>query len=230
MAVGMCGARGGGTVACIAAFTPPMKELDQRILVAGAQERAEAEGFAWHLDSILSRGKRPLSEARRRLYIQRARDELNDVAPQDRRPPTEAAYDAVSQLLMKVICDRGSTMSDQILIYASSNGDCWYLARDAHPETMLVRHQPNRASGGRSTFTEIDAFLAEGPSPQQEALRRVLDKKYPVRARQLSDCPVRLERCRIEGRKPALLRIPLLSHLLFDRQTGVCCRSLLLSI
>jgi hypothetical protein len=71
----------------------------------------------------------------------------------------------------------GSAMSEEILFYASSNGDCWYLARDADHQKMLVRHQPNRASGGRSTFIDIDAFLTEGPSPQQEALRRVLGEK-----------------------------------------------------
>jgi len=65
-------------------------------------------------------------------------------------------------------------MSDETLIYASSNGDCWYLADNAHPGRPIVRHQPNRASGGRSSVYEVDEFLAEGQGPQQEALRRLL--------------------------------------------------------
>jgi hypothetical protein len=67
-------------------------------------------------------------------------------------------------------------MSDEILIYESPNGDRWYLAAEAHPERMLVRHQPNLTSGRRSTFFEVDEFLAQAPHPQQEALRRLLGK------------------------------------------------------
>src|SRR4051794_10990018 len=37
-------------------------------------------------------------------------------------------------------------------LYRSSNGDCWYLVREPGSERMLVRHQPNRASGGRSSL------------------------------------------------------------------------------
>jgi hypothetical protein len=69
-----------------------------------------------------------------------------------------------------------STSQENILIYASSNGDCWYLVRDADPERLSVRHQPNQASGGQPTVTGIDAFLAEGHGPQHEALRRHLEQ------------------------------------------------------
>jgi hypothetical protein len=68
----------------------------------------------------------------------------------------------------------GAPDQTETVIYESSNGDCWYLARDAHPERTVVRHQPNRASGGAISYYEINDFLAEGPSPQQEALRRLL--------------------------------------------------------
>src|SRR4051794_25006705 len=37
-------------------------------------------------------------------------------------------------------------------LYRSSNGDCWYLVREPGSERMLVRHQPNRASGGRPSL------------------------------------------------------------------------------
>lgn len=56
-------------------------------------------------------------------------------------------------------CCLGPNMFDETLIYESSNGDCWYLARDAHPERMVVRHQPNRASGRRQSFYDIEVFF-----------------------------------------------------------------------
>jgi hypothetical protein len=59
-------------------------------------------------------------------------------------------------------------------VYRSSNGDCWYLVRDPGSERMLVRHQPNRASGGSSSLICVEDFLAEGHGPQQEALLRLI--------------------------------------------------------
>jgi hypothetical protein len=63
---------------------------------------------------------------------------------------------------------------EQRVIYRSSNGDQWFLVRDAASKRVLVRHQPNRASGGRASLTEIDVFLSEGHGPQHEALLRLL--------------------------------------------------------
>ena len=59
-------------------------------------------------------------------------------------------------------------------IYRSSNGDQWYLVEEPGSERMFVRHQPNRASGGRSSLIEAADFLAEGHGPQHEALIRLL--------------------------------------------------------
>jgi hypothetical protein len=69
-----------------------------------------------------------------------------------------------------------SMSQENILIYASPNGDCWYLVRDPDPERLSVRHQPNRASGGQSTVLGIEGFLAEGHGPQHEALCRHLEQ------------------------------------------------------
>jgi hypothetical protein len=55
-------------------------EIDPQMVLARAQARAEADGVAWNLD-IRDRGKRLLSEARRRLYIQDAREELGKAKP-----------------------------------------------------------------------------------------------------------------------------------------------------
>ena len=60
------------------------------------------------------------------------------------------------------------------LIYRSPNGDQWYLVEESGSERVLVRHQPNRASGGRSSLMEVADFLAEGHGSQHEALLRLL--------------------------------------------------------
>ena len=61
--------------------------------------------------------------------------------------------------------------------YRSSNGDRWQLVRDPDTGRSFVRHEPNLASGGRITETEIDEFLDRtGTSPQNLALRALLEK------------------------------------------------------
>jgi hypothetical protein len=64
--------------------------------------------------------------------------------------------------------------------YRSSNGDRWQLVRDPETGRSFVRHEPNLASGGRITETEIDEFLDRtGTSPQNFALRALLEKPSP---------------------------------------------------
>jgi hypothetical protein len=69
--------------------------------------------------------------------------------------------------------DEASPQSSTTPIYRSSNGDQWYLVLDT--EGMSVRHQPNAASGGRPSLTDVSAFLSEGHGPQHEALVRLLN-------------------------------------------------------
>jgi hypothetical protein len=60
-------------------------------------------------------------------------------------------------------------------IYKSSNGDCWQLLYAADPARTVVRHIPNRASGGRMTETPVGDFLStNGPGPEYAALRLLL--------------------------------------------------------
>ena len=60
-------------------------------------------------------------------------------------------------------------------IYRSSNGDRWRLISDSDTGRRLVRHEPNRASGGQVTEVTVEEFLAvNGPGPEYEALRRIL--------------------------------------------------------
>jgi len=61
-------------------------------------------------------------------------------------------------------------------IYRSSNGDCWRLIRYPDSGHSFVRHEPNPASGGRTTDTDVDEFLSvDGAGPEYAALRRLLE-------------------------------------------------------
>jgi hypothetical protein len=66
------------------------------------------------------------------------------------------------------------TMKRQL--YASSNGDRWYLVRDGDTGGVFVQHIPNAASGGRASEIEIGVFLTRGGggSPEQQALLNLI--------------------------------------------------------
>lgn len=58
-------------------------------------------------------------------------------------------------------------------LYASPNGDRWFLCRDR--ERVFVRHEPNPPSGGRVTDSEIGAFLSRRPlNPEHQALLQLI--------------------------------------------------------
>jgi hypothetical protein len=62
--------------------------------------------------------------------------------------------------------------------YSSSNGDRWQLVNDEETGRMLVRHEPNLASGGRASDVAVTEFLSRsGTSPQAIALKELLDKR-----------------------------------------------------
>jgi hypothetical protein len=61
-----------------------MEEVDEEMVLARAKERCEQAGFTWYLDFTPRRlrtephaSRQPLSEAGRRLYLEKAREELN---------------------------------------------------------------------------------------------------------------------------------------------------------
>jgi hypothetical protein len=63
-------------------------------------------------------------------------------------------------------------MSEEV--YRSANGDRWLLIR----ERNVVRHEPNLASGGRVTETDLAEFLERtGSTPQHQALRALLERE-----------------------------------------------------
>lgn len=62
--------------------------------------------------------------------------------------------------------------------YSSSNGDRWLLVNDNETGQMLVRHEPNLASGGRASDVAVAEFLSRsGASPQAVALQELLGKR-----------------------------------------------------
>jgi hypothetical protein len=63
------------------------------------------------------------------------------------------------------------------LIYESSNGDSWSLARDPATGARAVMHRANPESGGQVSYIEVNNFLSEGANgPEHQALRRLLEK------------------------------------------------------
>ncbi len=59
-------------------------------------------------------------------------------------------------------------------LYSSANGDRWSLVRDPGLGRVFVRHEPNAASGGRTTNIGIGEFLAGNHGPEHEALLRLI--------------------------------------------------------
>ena len=59
-------------------------------------------------------------------------------------------------------------------LYYAPNGDHWTLCKDAAGK-LIVRHQPNLASGGQPSEIEVDQFLSRGgQGPEYQALRKAL--------------------------------------------------------
>jgi hypothetical protein len=64
---------------------------------------------------------------------------------------------------------------DARVLYASSNGDRWLLVREHGAGRVFVRHEPNRASGGRAAMLEIGDFLSRGGhGPEHQALLHLI--------------------------------------------------------
>ena len=59
-------------------------------------------------------------------------------------------------------------------LYRSPNGDRWHLVRETDSGSVFIKHQPNAASGGRTSRVEIAEFLAGGHGPEHQALLRLI--------------------------------------------------------
>ena len=60
-------------------------------------------------------------------------------------------------------------------LYASPNGDRWYLARQIDSQHVFIRHVANAPSGGHVSHIELGVFLMRpGNMPEQQALLRLI--------------------------------------------------------
>jgi hypothetical protein len=59
-------------------------------------------------------------------------------------------------------------------LYRSSNGDQWHLVRETDSGRVLIKHQPNTASGGRTSYVEIAEFFTDGHGPEHQALLQLI--------------------------------------------------------
>jgi hypothetical protein len=65
---------------------------------------------------------------------------------------------------------RSFNMENRREVYRSSNGDVWFLVRNPDGR-FYVQHQPNQASGGKSSCLDVATFLATSPQgPQHQAI------------------------------------------------------------
>lgn len=53
------------------------------------------------------------------------------------------------------------------LCYTSSNGDPWLLAKLRAPGEITARHEPNDASGGRTSDIDVETFAASKSGSQE---------------------------------------------------------------
>jgi hypothetical protein len=61
------------------------------------------------------------------------------------------------------------------LIYESSNGDVWVLARDPASKMPVVKHQPNASSGGQTSCMDLGEFLrCRAGGPEHKALLKLV--------------------------------------------------------
>lgn len=69
---------------------------------------------------------------------------------------------------------------ERSVLYESSNGDVWSLARHPASSTPVVKHQPNAGSGGRTSYIEIGRFLRDSVNgPEHQALLNLIGTLIP---------------------------------------------------
>ena len=68
-------------------------------------------------------------------------------------------------------------------LYTSPNGDSWYLCRE-RSGSIVVAHEPNLSSGGRSSQVELGTFLAKGnKGPEHQALLQLIGELVDPQSR-----------------------------------------------
>ncbi len=59
-------------------------------------------------------------------------------------------------------------------LYSSSNGDLWFLVSESRSGRVFIRHEPNVASGGDASLTEVSEFLSQNHGPEHTELLRLI--------------------------------------------------------
>jgi hypothetical protein len=60
-------------------------------------------------------------------------------------------------------------------LYGSPNGDRWHLVREPRSGRVFIKHEPNAASGGDISLSEVGEFLAQkNHGPQHSELLRLI--------------------------------------------------------
>jgi hypothetical protein len=91
-------------------------------------------------------------------------EKMHDADPRFTMLAIAAGYEKLAKRAEVGKTEAPATSTD---IYRSSNGDRWRLISDSDTGRRLVRHEPNRASGGPVTEVTIEEFLAvNGPGPE----------------------------------------------------------------
>jgi hypothetical protein len=68
----------------------------------------------------------------------------------------------------------GSMTTQRRELYASPNGDVWYLCRERSGQ-IVVSHEPSLSSGGKSSQVDLGTFLAPGNNgPEHQALLHLI--------------------------------------------------------
>jgi hypothetical protein len=61
------------------------------------------------------------------------------------------------------------------ILYRSSSGDQWSLLRDIETGGVSIMHEPNAASGGKTSFLSVREFLMQGDhGPEHQELLRLI--------------------------------------------------------
>jgi hypothetical protein len=74
--------------------------------------------------------------------------------------------------------DTHVSVPEELLVYASGNGDTWSLCENPSTGLPAVKHSSNLQSGGHVSYLEVETFLSSGSGPEQQALRQFLKQDH----------------------------------------------------
>ena len=115
------------------------------------------------LNLYMNEGRKPGSRA-----------PLSKLRPKGNRTRGAAVYCLISRCALAIFRRE---------LYASANGDSWYLCREGSGR-VFVEHEPNLPSGGKSSRIELTAFLQRPQGPEHQALLHLIgtlvDRDSPI--------------------------------------------------